>query len=172
MGAFNSWVNIWLSFLRAKSWWTLPSRRTSLSFNLVKVDVSSATKCDFPSFLVGFVVYIGLHFVITYKSPSHNYATPSAISNETLSETCRQARVLACLAAANVSPSLYHSAKAGCLTMDEEMLRDLGIVIHSSGGEVCKSHLLANIVVFFREQFKWRRGMQRLPLANIIVFIR
>jgi hypothetical protein len=34
-------------------------------------------------------------------------------------------------------PKLYHSAKAGCLTMDEEMLQDLGIVIHSSGGEVC-----------------------------------
>src|SRR2546423_11910009 len=36
-------------------------------------------------------------------------------------------------------PKLYHSAKAGCLTMDEEMLQDLGIVIHSSGGEVCNA---------------------------------
>src|ERR1700722_3368216 len=34
---------------------------------------------------------------------------------------------------------LYHSAKAGCLKMDEEMLQDLGIVIHSSGGEVCNA---------------------------------
>ena len=33
-------------------------------------------------------------------------------------------------------PKLYHSAKAGCLTMDEEMLQDLGIVIHSNGGEI------------------------------------
>ena len=31
---------------------------------------------------------------------------------------------------------VYHSAKSGCLTMDEEMLQDLGIVIHSSGREV------------------------------------
>src|SRR2546429_8916051 len=36
-------------------------------------------------------------------------------------------------------PKLYHSAKAGCLTMDEEMLQDLGIVIHSNGGEVCNT---------------------------------
>jgi len=36
-------------------------------------------------------------------------------------------------------PKLYHSAKAGCLTMDEEMLQDLGIVIHSSGGEACNA---------------------------------
>src|SRR5271155_2724201 len=36
-------------------------------------------------------------------------------------------------------PKLYHSAKAGCLTMDEEMLQDLGIVIQSSGGEVCNA---------------------------------
>jgi hypothetical protein len=36
-------------------------------------------------------------------------------------------------------PKLYHSAKAGCLTIDEEMLRDLGIIIHSSGGKVCKA---------------------------------
>jgi hypothetical protein len=59
-------------------------------------------KFDFPSFLVGFVVYIGFHFVITYKSPSHNYAASSATLSK---ETCRQARVLACLTAANVSPS-------------------------------------------------------------------
>ena len=36
-------------------------------------------------------------------------------------------------------PKLYHSAKAGCLTMDEEMLQDLGIVIHSSSGDVCNA---------------------------------
>jgi hypothetical protein len=41
-----------------------------------------------------------------YESPSHNYAAPSSTSNETLSkEICRQARILARLAAANVSPS-------------------------------------------------------------------
>jgi hypothetical protein len=33
-------------------------------------------------------------------------------------------------------PKLYHSAKAGCLTMDEEMAEDLGIVINSSGGKI------------------------------------
>jgi hypothetical protein len=34
---------------------------------------------------------------------------------------------------------LYHSAKAGCLTMDKEMLQDLGIIIQVSGGEVCNT---------------------------------
>jgi hypothetical protein len=33
-------------------------------------------------------------------------------------------------------PKLYHSAKAGCLTVDEEMAEDLGIVIDSSDRKV------------------------------------
>ena len=34
---------------------------------------------------------------------------------------------------------LYRSAKSGCLTMDEEMLQDLGIVIHSSDRRICNT---------------------------------
>jgi hypothetical protein len=33
-------------------------------------------------------------------------------------------------------PKLYHSAKVGCLMIDEEMAEDLGTVIDSSGGKV------------------------------------
>src|SRR3954454_11824578 len=56
-------------------------------------------------------------------------STSSSLSNTSSSASRRRK----CL------PKLYHSAKAGCLTMDEEMFQDLGIVIHSSGGEVCNA---------------------------------
>jgi hypothetical protein len=36
-------------------------------------------------------------------------------------------------------PKLYRCAKAGCLTVDEEMLQDLGIIIHSSDRGIRKA---------------------------------
>jgi hypothetical protein len=77
-----------------------------------------------------------------HNTTNHLHTTTppqSSASNETLSkEISCQPRVLACLAAVNVSPS---STILQRLTVDEEMIEDLAIIIDSSGGKAYNAAL-------------------------------
>jgi hypothetical protein len=46
---------------------------------------------------------------------------------------------------------LHHSAKAGCLTMDKQMAKDLGVFIDSNGGEIYPTSPLQTLSSSFED---------------------